>query len=60
MINHTKESLNETAMNLIELVSFLEPDFILSDLLGCDQKYYEIYQKKALARVWKAMNKMDN
>ena len=47
------------AMNLIELVSFYETDFQFSVLLGGDEVSRELYQKKTVARVWKALKQME-
>ena len=46
-------------MNLIELVSFYETDFQFSVLLGGDEVSRELYQKKTVARVWKALKQME-
>lgn len=50
------KSVSDTAMNLLELVSWHDPDFLLSQLLGSDQISRDIFQKKAFARVWNALN----
>ena len=46
-------------MNLIELVSFYQTDFQFSVLLGGDEVSRELYQKKTVARVWKALKQME-